>query len=152
MLERLFPRPVDNRYEGYKAALWLLGLVTAVTIFQGVAVIVNGYSTLMSADGIPLDTFPEAPAQTVVALWAQRGLYRIILCLLAALALVRYRSAVPFMFALLVVNYLASQLVFMFLPVVRVGSPPGPWVNFAMFVLTVVGLVLSLMRPRTPSA
>lgn len=26
MLERLFPRPVDNRYEGYKAALWLLGL------------------------------------------------------------------------------------------------------------------------------
>ncbi len=151
MLERLFPRPVDNRYEGYKAALWLLGLVTVVTMVQGVAVIVSGYSTLISADGIPLDTFPERAAQTVVALWAQRGLSRIILCLLAVLAIARYRSAVPFMFALLIVSYLASQLIFTFLPVVRVGSPPGPWVNFAMFVLTMIGLLLSLMRPRTRS-
>ena len=115
-----------------------------MTIAQGVLVIFSGYSTIMNADGIPLDTYPPAAAQTIVALWAQRGLSRLIISLLGVLVLVRYRSAIPFMFALLMLNYLAGQLIFRFVPVVRTGSPPGPIVNLTMFALLIVGLALSL--------
>src|SRR3954471_16063098 len=119
----LLPRPIDNTYRGHNVAPWLLGLVVGVTIAQGVSVIFRGYPTLMNADGIPLDTYPPAAAQTIVALWAQRGLSRLIIALLGVITLVRYRSAIPFMFALLLLNYLAGQLLFHFVPVVRTGTP-----------------------------
>ena len=144
MFDRLLPQPIDNTYRGHKVALWLLGFVVGVMILQSVFVIFNGYSTVRDADGIPLDTYTPAAAQTVVALWAQRGLSRLIISLLCILVLVRYRSAVPLMFALLLLNYLAGQLVFQFVPLVRTGTPPGPIVNLIMFALMIIGLVVSL--------
>lgn len=144
MLERLLSRPIDNTYRGSPVALWLFGLVVSVTITQGVFAVFNGYSTVRNADGIPLDTYPSAAAQTIVALWAQRGLSRLIIASLCVLVLVRYRSAIPFMFAFLLLNYLAGQLVFQFVPVVRTGTPPGPIVNLIMLALMIIGLALSL--------
>ncbi len=113
-------------------------------IFQGVLVIFNGDSTVKNADGIPLDTYTPAAAQAVLALWAQRGLSRLIISSICVLALVRYRSAIPLMFVLLMLNYLAGQLVFQFVPLARMGTPPGPVVNLIMFALMVIGFVLSL--------
>jgi hypothetical protein len=144
MFDKLLPQSVDNTYRGYKVALWLFGLIVGVTIIQGVFVIFNGYSTIMNADGIPLDTYPPAAAQTIVALWAQRGLSRLMISLLGVLVLVRYRSAISFMFVLLLLNYLVGQLIFQFVPVVRRGTPPGPIVNMIMFALMIIGLALSL--------
>ena len=144
MLDKLLPQTIDNTYRGYKAALWLFALVVAVRITQSVLVIFNGYATARDADGIPLDTYPRAAAQTAVALFAQGSLWRVTTCLLCVLVLVRYRSAVPFMFALLLLNYLASQLIFQFVPLARTGTPPGPIANLIIFALMVTGLVLSL--------
>ena len=144
MFDKLLPQPIDNTYRGYKVALWLFGLVVGVRITQSMLVIFNGYSTARDADGIPLDTYTPAAAQMVVALFAQASLWRLTFCLLCVLVLVRYRSAIPFMFALLLVNYLAGQLILQFVPVIRTGTPPGPIVNQIMFALMIVGLALSL--------
>ena len=144
MFDKLIPQRIDNTYRGYKVALWLFGLIVGVRITQSVLVIFNGYSTAKNADGIPLDTYTPAAAQTVVALFTQGALSRLIISLLCVLVLVRYRSAIPFMFVLLMLNYLASQLIFQFVPVVRTGTPPGPIVNLIMFALMIIGLVLSL--------
>jgi hypothetical protein len=144
MLDALLPRSVDNTYRGHKAALWLFGLVVALRTLQSLAVIFNGYSTAINADGLPLDTYPAAAAQTVVALFALSSLWRLTFCSVCVLVLVRYRSAVPLMFLVFTLNFLAAQLLSQFVPLVRTGTPPGPYVNFAQFVLTVVGLALSL--------
>jgi hypothetical protein len=144
MLGKLLPRPIDNTYRGYGAALWLFGLVVAVRVVQSVLIIFNGYSVARDADGIPLDTFPHAAAQTVVALFALSALYRLILSLLCVLVLVRYRGAIPLMFAVLLLNYLAAQLILRFLPLASTGRPPGPVVNLITFALVAVGLALSL--------
>jgi len=144
MLDKVLPQRIDNTYRGYKVALWLFGLVVGVMIAQSVAVIFNGYSTVVNADGIPLDTYLPAAAQTIVALFALRSLLRLIIALLCLLVLVRYRSAIPFMFVILVLNFLATQLILRFIPMVRTGRPPGPIVNLIMFALMIIGLVLSL--------
>jgi hypothetical protein len=60
--------------------------------------------------------------------------------------LFRYRSAVPLMFVVLGVSYLAGQVIFQFVPLVRVGTPPGVIMNLIMFSFTVIGLALSLWR------
>ena len=144
MFNRFLPQPIDNTYSGHRLALWLLALVVSVRIAQSVLVIFDGYSVLKSADGIPLDTYTPASAQTVVAVWALLGLYRLIISLLCVLVLVRYRAAIPFMFALLALEFGGRQLILYFIPLVRMGTPPGPVVNLILFFLTIAGLALSL--------
>ena len=55
------------------------------------------------------------------------------------------------MFALLGVNYLAGQVIFHFVPLIRVGTPPGPLVNLILFCLMIGGLALSVWRSRERS-
>ena len=151
MFERVLPRSLDNEYRGSKLALWLFGLVVLIKSVQSLSIILAGNYTAMGADGIPLDTFPPAAAQTVLAVFAQQSLWRLTFCVLCLIALLRHRSAVPLMFALLVVNYLAGQIIFRFAPLPRVGTPPGPIINLIVFSLMVVGLVLSVW-PSTRKA
>jgi hypothetical protein len=146
MLGELLPRRLDDEYRGHKLALWLFGLVIAMKSAQSSAIILNGYATARDADGIPLDSFTPAVAQTVVAVLAQGSLWRLFFCLLCVLVLLRYRSAVPLMFGLLALNYLVAQLVLIFVPLPRVGAPVGPLVNLVLFVVMLAGLGLSLWR------
>jgi hypothetical protein len=148
MLERLLPERLDNTYRGRVLALWLFGAVLSVKVLQSVMVIFNTSSIARSADGIPLDSFSPAAAQTVVALFALTGFSRLVVLALCVLVLVRYRSAVPFMLGLLAADYLLKQAILHFQPVPSAGGVPGPIVNLAIFVLTLVGLALSL-RTRT---
>ena len=152
MFETVLPRKLDHEYRGTKAALWIFGLVVALKAVQSLAIIFAGYSTARDADGIPLDTYTPASASTVVAVFAQGSLWRLFFCIVCALVLARYRSAVPLMFALLAMNYLAAQVILFFVPLIRMGSPPGPAVNFVLFVFMLVGLGLSLRRRRAPEA
>jgi len=146
MFNQLLPPRIDNAYRGHKLALWLFALVVFVRIVQSIAVIFGGYSVVRSADGIPLETFTPAGAQTVVTLFALSALSRLFIFLLCVLTLLRYRSAISFMFALLLLNYLAAQLILQFVPLVRTGTPPGPVVNLILLALMIVGLALSLRK------
>lgn len=146
MFSKLLPQPIDNKYSGSKIALWLLGLIVFIHTLQSVMVLVNGYSIAQSADGIPLETYPAAAAQTILAIFMTASLRRMIISLICAVVLFRYRSAVPLMFVVLAVSYLGGQVIFQFVPLVRVGTPPGVIMNFILFGLTVIGLALSLWR------
>jgi hypothetical protein len=144
MFDKLLPQPIDNKYSGSKIALWLLGLIVLVHILQSVVIIVNGHSIAQSADGIPLETYPAAAAQTIEAIFAVSSLRRLIISLICAVVLFRYRSAVSLMFVVLGLSYLGGQVIFQFIPIVRVGTPPGPIINLVMFAMMIIGLALSL--------
>lgn len=150
MLDKLLPQPIDNTYSGSKIALWLFGFIVFVQILQSVMVILNGQMTAQSADGIPLESYPAAAAQTILSLFMVSSLRRLIISLVCAVVLFRYRSAVPLMFVVLVLGYLGGQIIFQFVPIVRVGTPPGVIMNLIMFGLTIVGLALSLWRRGGP--
>ena len=146
LLNRILPQRLDNEYSGKGLALWLFGFVVVMKSAQSLGIIVGGSSIAKDADGIPVDSYPPSIAQTVLAVLAQGSLWRLFFCVVCVFALVRYRSAIPLMFGLLAANYLASEVTFRFVPLVRVGTPPGPSVNFVLFALMLVGLVLSLWR------
>lgn len=143
MLVRLLPQTVDNTYRGHRLALWLFGAVIVMKGGIGLGTIFNGRSAAIDADGIPLDSFGAAGADAFVSLFAAWGLSQVVLNLVGLLALVRYRSAVPFMFALLLLEHLCRKLVFLVLPLPRTGSAPGSYINLAIVATMVAGLVLS---------
>ncbi len=144
MFNQLLPQRIDNTYRGYKLALWLFALLVFIKVAISLNCIFNGYMVASSADGIPLGTFTSAGAQAVVSLFAIWGLSQLMICLLCILVLVRYRSMVPFMFALLLLEHLSRKLILQFLPMVRTGTPPGFYVNLVLLAVMLVGLALSL--------
>jgi len=144
MFDQLLPQRVDRTYRGHKLALWLFALLLLMKVAMSLNSIFNGYSVASSADGIPLDTYPSAAARTIVSLFALLGLSNFVICLLCILVLVRYRSVLPFMFALLLLEYLSRKLILQFLPIVSSGTPPGFYVNLVLLALMMVGFVLSL--------
>ena len=99
MLAQLFPQRLDADYRGSRFAPWLLALVVIVKSLQSLVSIFAGHFVAMGADGIPLDTYTPAGAQTVVALFALLGIGRLPFYALCVLALARYRSAIPLMLA-----------------------------------------------------
>lgn len=148
-MDNLFlPRRIDNYYRGQKLALWFFWVVVIIRGLQGVALIFDGHSITREADGIPLDTFPIAASQSIVAMFVISGGSRLVLSLLCALAFFRYRSSIPLMFALLAFDQGAKQLLLYFYPLYRVGNPIGPIVNLVLLFLTVIGFVLSLWGKR----
>ena len=152
MITKLLPERVDNTFHGHTLALWLFALLLLLKVAMSLNSIVNGYSVASTADGIPLDAFPPDAARTVVAMFAIWGLAHFTICVVCMLVLARYRSAVPFMLALLLLEHLSRKLILQVLPIARIGTPPGFYVNLGLVALMIVGLALSLWRrAETPA-
>jgi hypothetical protein len=148
MLDRLLPRPIDNTYAGPRLALGLLGFLVLSKGFMGLNCIFNGRFVATTADGIPLDAYDPAGAGAVVSFFALWGLSQVTLSLLGTLTLFRYRSAVPAMFALFTFEHLSRKAILWMLPVEKVGSPSGTYVNLGLLAVMIVGLGISLRRAR----
>lgn len=152
MLSRMFPQRIDNTYRGHPLALWLFLPVVVLKTGIALGTIFNGRDAAQSADGIPLDSFGPAGAQAVVALFAIWGLSQLVFSVLGVLALTRYRSMIPFLFALLLLEHLARRWILLVKPIARTGTPPGLYINLVLLALMIVGLALSLRsRADLPS-
>jgi len=147
-MNALLPRQVDNTFHGRTAALWIFGAVVLLRIGVGLGSIFNGRDAATSADGIPLDTYTPAGAQTVLALFGMLGLARFVSGLLCVVVLVRYRALVPLMFALILSEQVGRRLVLYFIPIVRSETARVGAFNDVLLAAMVVGLLLSLW-PRS---
>jgi hypothetical protein len=152
MLNRLFPRQVDNRFDGYRAALWLLGLFVALKLVMSLNSIFNTASVAAGADGIPLETYSPAAAREVLLLFSLLSLGQLALAVIALTVLVRYRTLVPFIYLVLLGEQLARRFIVQSYEVTRSASNPAGWyVTLGLLALLALGLALSLIPARAPS-
>jgi hypothetical protein len=148
MLSVLFPRVADNSYPGLKPGLWLFALMP-IKIVMGVNVMVNAPSIAQSVDGIPVDSFSSTAAAAFLFVFAAWGLGQLLLGLTSLLVLLRYRSLIPLGFLVLLLEQLGRMLLHLRWPVERAGSSNSTYINAALLGIMVLGLVLSLWRPRS---
>ncbi len=152
MLDRLLPRRIDDGYRGPRLALWLFGLVVLTKVGMSLGSILDGRAVASTADGIPLDTYGPAGAQTVVSLLALLGLAQLMLGLICLVALVRYRAMIPPLLALLVLEYVSRRAILRLIPIGRTGTPPGGIVNLVLLAVMIAALALSLRRAPTAAS
>lgn len=149
VLNRLFPRRVDNRFDGYRASLWLLGIYVALKLVMSVNSILNTEAVAVGGDGIPLDTFGSEAAAAVLMLFALMSLGQLVLALIALAVLIRWRAMVPFIYLLLIGEHLARRFIVQSFAVARSeGIPVGVYINYALLGLLIAGLLLSLIARR----
>jgi hypothetical protein len=144
MLNRIFPGAFDNHYRGSKIALWLFVLITFVNTGISLVAIFRPDGGAQSADGIPLDSFAPAAAQAVIGVVAFLGLANLSLCVLFIVALICYRSMIPLLYSISVIEWLAHKGIGQMKPIVRTAATTGHYVSFGLLAVTVIGLILSL--------
>ena len=150
MLERLFPRQVDNRFDGHRSALWLLGFLVALKLVVSLNSIFNTALVAQGADGIPLDSFGPAAAREVLMLFALVALGQLILALIALAVLIRWRALVPFLYLVSLAEQLARRLLVESQDVTRSAASPIAWyVTWGVLGLLALGLALSLLPARS---
>lgn len=149
MLTRLFPKSFVNRFEGHGLALWMLGALIALNLLVSINSIVNTQSVVVSADRFPLDDYGIFGAQAVLMLFASSALGRLMLALIALLALIRYRAMVPLVYLLLLVEYAGRRMIIAAYDVERVPSVSaetisvGSYLNTIWITLMLAGFALS---------
>ncbi len=158
MLDRIFPKQIDNHYRGHKFALWLFVPITFLTLSRSLTHIFRSDGGAQSLSRIPLDTFVNGGAETVVWAFAYIGLSQLLLGLLFVVVLLRYRSMIPLMYLVYLAEYFGAKGIYWMKPYVRTGaSSVGP-VFKVLIVVAIVGFVLSLIgkgysaREVSPSA
>ena len=148
MFAKLFPKSFDNDYRGPRLALWLLAIIAAVKALQSIDSLIWTHRVMTGADGIPIDSFAPDAAREVTILFMLLSLYVLVVPLLSALALIRYRTMAPLLYLLLIVLQLGARVINM-LHETEAPAPMGFYVNLGILAVTVLGFVLSLRTRKT---
>jgi hypothetical protein len=149
VIARLFPAQFDNRFEGWRAALWLLGLLLFLRLAMSLNSIFNTEAVAAGADKFPLASYGADGASAVLMLFALHSLAELMLVAVGIAALVRYRTMVPFVFLLLTTEHVGRRLIVQAWAIERSAPTTAAYViNYGMLALLVVGLALSLLPRR----
>ena len=152
MLERLFPKQIDNSFAGHGASLWLLGLFVAVKLLMSVNSMINTASIAAGPDGFPLDRYGAGGAAAVLMLFALNAYGQLILVLLSLVALVRYKAMVPLVYLLWLVDQAGRRILVESHALERAGSADaGFWINIGLLTLVAAGAALALLTSRRRS-
>lgn len=149
MLTKIFPKQFDNVFRGHFLAAWLFGAAVLMELAMATNSIVNTRTVATLADAIPLDRYGNGAAQTVIAIFALAGLFRLLLALLGLLVIVRYRSMIPLMFLVLLALHLGSKALLVFHPITRSGVSSarlGSAFVYTIIAILFIGFGLSLVR------
>ena len=148
MMARLFPPQFDNIFPGQKIALWVFYLITVVTLWRSQHHIFAADGGAQSIATIPLDSYSDGAVATIIAIFAQWGLIQLLLGMLMLLAAVRYKSMVPLMWLILLMEWIGRGWIGQFKPVETIETAPGQIGNLVIPIIALVMLILSLVPPK----
>ena len=148
MLEKLFPKTVDNRYRGVPIAKWAFVAMTILTIVRSLAHIFLPDGGAQSIATIPLDAFSSDASTVIIGMFAQWGLTQLMFGLLYVLVLWRYQSLIPLMWLFIAFEWSGRLLLGFVKPFEIVDTAPGAIGNLIFPILALVMLVLALKERR----
>ncbi len=139
----LLPTKVDNTVVGMRLPIYVFTLIAIVSALRSCIHIFAPDGGAGSIAGMNLKVEGAAGIVFAFALWGSAQLVYAIVQLVVAF---RYRSLIPFMYVLLIIEVLLRMLVGRTKPMTFAHTPPGAIGNWVMLPLAALMLVLSLWR------
>ncbi len=152
MIERLFPKQFDNHFPGQKIALWVFYALTAITLWRSQHHIFAADGGAQSIATIPLDTYTQGGADTVVTIFALWGLAQLGMALIMLLACIRYKAMIPLLWLLIAFEYIGRLGIGLIKPIETVGTAPGAIGNMVLPIVALLMLILSLIPRKKAGA
>jgi len=139
---RFLPPPCDD-YRGSRLAYYFLIFVAVVSTVRSLIHIFAPDGGAGSIAGLAVDVEGGA---NIVAMFGQWGASQLILALFYWLAILRYRSLVPFMLAMVVLEQTLRIAVGQLKPVEVAAPPPGEIGSYILLPLSALALILALRQ------
>ena len=155
MLERLLPANANNDYGGSKIALYALPLISTVLLGRSLIHFFKGDSGVNSIASIHVFPGTPDPNQVIYMFSALWGSQQLIMVVIIAIVAWRYRSLIPLMYGLLVLEVLfrlSVGVIHPLTPEYYERRPPGAVGNLPMLVVFATMFVLSLRPARGRAA
>ncbi len=145
ILSILLPARADNSLRGSKLPFYALILIAAIGTIRSCIHIFSPDGGAGSIAGMDLSVTGAGEVIFAFALW---GSEQLIYALLQWLVIFRYRSLIPLMWVVQLLEILGRMLVGRIKPVTFAHTPPGQFGNYIILVLSVLMLTLSLWGGR----
>jgi len=151
ILQTLFPAQIDNHFPGKRLALWVFYALTAMTLWRSQHHIFAPDGGAQSIATIPLDTYNDGGAMTVVGVFALWGLAQLAMGFVMLLACIRYKALIPLLWLFIVFEYAGRYAVLSYKPIETLSTAPGANANIIFPFVALAMLGLSLWPPRRSS-
>ena len=148
MFLHIFPTSLDNQFPGHKIALYLFYALTALTLWRSQHHLFAHDGGAQSIASIPLESYQDSAAATVIGIFGLWGLSQLIIGLIYLLAAVRYRALIPMLYLLFTVEYAMRLWVGANKAIETTGTAPGSVINLPFMIAGVILLALSVWRPK----
>lgn len=142
-MSALLPSSADNTIRGMKLPAYVFALIAIVSTARSLIHIFAPDGGAGSIAGMDLNV---AGANGIVFAFGLWGTAQLIYALIQLAVAFRYRSLIPFMYILLILETLLRMLIGRIKPVHFAHTPPGAIGNWVILPLAVLMLALSL-RP-----
>jgi hypothetical protein len=140
LLTKLLPPVADNIFLGPKVALWVFILIAAISTVRSFIHILAPDGGSGSIAGMDL----SAGAPGIIFAFALWGSAQLIYALIQLTVIFRYRSLIPFMYGIQILESLLRVAVARMKPVTFSHTPPGAWQNYLYPPLCLLMLWLSI--------
>ncbi len=141
LLEILLPAKIDNVIRGTKIPFYIFALYAIVSTVRSCIHLLSPDGGAGTIAGMDLSV---AGADGIIFAFALWGSSQLLFALIQLLAVIRYRSLIPFMWLMLALEVLLRELVGAMKPVTFAHTPPGAIGNQLILPLAVIMVIWSL--------
>ena len=139
ILETLFPARIDNTIRGWRLPLYVFALYAIVSTVRSCIHLLSPDGGAGTIAGMDLSV---AGADGIIFAFALWGSSQLLFAIIQLLVVLRYRSLVPFMYLMLILEVFLRELVGHMKPVTFAHTPPGAIGN--QIILPLAALMLGL--------
>ena len=143
LFSALLPATANNTVRGMKLPVYVFALIAIVSTARSLIHLLAPDGGAGSIAGMDLNV---AGANGIIFAFALWGSSQLIYALIQLAVAFRYRSLIPFMYVLLILEALLRMLVGRMKPVSFTHTPPGAIGNWVILAVAAVMLVLSSRR------
>jgi len=136
---RVFPKQLDNSFRGNRIAVIVFALITVFTLARSCVHIFAPDGGASSIAGI--NTSVEG-GSNVISMFAFWGLAQLLMGLVYLAVFFRYKSLIPFMYMLIIIEYSGRVLIGMVKPLIVSHTPPGAIGDYILIPLAIMMLML----------
>jgi len=140
---RVFPKQLDNSFRGNRIAVIVFALITVFTLARSCIHIFapdGGASTIAG-----IYTSVEG-GSNVISMFAFWGLAQLLMGLVYLAVFFRFKSLIPFMYMLIIIEYSGRVLIGMVKPLIVSHTPPGAIGDYILIPLAIMMLMLCFKR------
>lgn len=143
IITRILPHPVTNTFPGSKLPVYVFTLLAIISAARGLIHMLAPDGGAGSIAGMDLSVTGADGIIFAFGLW---GSSQLLFALVQLVIAFRYRSLIPFMYLLLILEILLRMLVGQLKPVTFAHTPPGAIGNEIVLPLAALMLALSFYK------